>query len=92
MGKRTMDKLDFIYDLVNKVLANGNAALSELKEERPEGEDVTFYDMGLDSDGMPFSFGNADDVYSDGFQYGSQAGEYELASKILRILHGEEVK
>lgn len=87
-----MDKLDFIYNLVNKVLANGNAALSELKEERPEGEDVTFYDMGLDRDGAPSSFGNADDVYSDGFQYGSQSGEYDLAQKILRILHGEEVK
>lgn len=87
-----MDKLDFIYNLVNKVLANGNAALAELKETRPEDTEATFYNMGLDNDGMPYSFGNADDVYSDGFQYGSREGEYELAKKILRILHGEEVK
>ena len=41
-----MDKLDLIYDLVNKVLA-------------------------------------------DGYHNGTQNGEYELAEKILRILHGE---
>ena len=44
-----MDKLDLIYDLVNKVIADAN-------------------------------------------HNGNQTGEYELAKKIYRILHGEIVK
>ena len=87
-----MDKLDLIYDLVNKVIADGNAVLKGLKEDRPDEDFLTFYDVSMDKDGMPYSHGNSNDVYDDGYHNGTQNGEYELAEKIYRILHGEIVK
>ncbi len=87
-----MDKLDLIYDLVNKVIADGDAVLKRLEEKRPDEDSLTFYEVSLDSDGMPYSHGNSNDVYDDGYHNGTQNGEYELANKIYRILHGEIVK
>jgi hypothetical protein len=87
-----MDKLDLIYDLVNKVLSDSNAVLKGLKEDRPYEDSLTFYEVSLDRDGMPYSHGNSNDVYDDGYHNGTQNGEYELAEKILRILNGEIVK
>lgn len=86
-----MDKLDLIYDLVQEIISKRDAMLKETREEN-ENEEVSFYDLGLDEDGCPYSFGNADDVYSDGFQYGEMAGEYYLAHKINDILHGKVTK
>lgn len=85
-----MDKLDLIYDLVNKVLADGDAILKGLSEERPDIElgELSFYDVSLDKDGIPYSEGNTSDVYDDAYNNGISQGEYDLASKILRILHG----
>lgn len=87
-----MDKLDLIYDLVNKVIADGDSVLKGLEEERPDEDSLTFYEVSLDRDGMPYSHGNSNDVYDDGYQNGTQNGEYELAKKIYRILHGEVVQ
>jgi hypothetical protein len=87
-----MDKLDLIYDLVNKVLADGNAVLKGLKEDRPNEDSLTFYEASINSDGVPYSSGNSNDVYDDGYHNGTTSGEYELAKKILRILYGEVVK
>jgi hypothetical protein len=87
-----MDKLDLIYDLVNKVIADGDAVLKGLEEDRPDEDSLTFYEVSLDRDGMPYSHGNSNDVYDDGYHNGTQNGEYELADKIYRILHGEIVK
>jgi len=87
-----MDKLDLIYDLVNKVIADGDAVLKGLEEDRPDEDSLTFYEVSLDRDGMPYSHGNSNDVYDDGYHNGTQNGEYELAEKIYRILHGEIVK
>jgi hypothetical protein len=84
-----MDKLELIYSLVTKVLADGDAVLKGLKEERPDEDTVTFYDISLDAEGMPYSHGNSNDVYDDGYSNGVTQGEYDLASKILLILHGE---
>lgn len=84
-----MDKLDLIYNLVNKVLADGDAVLERLRAEKPHEDMVTFYDVSIDRDGMPYSHGNSNDVYDDGYHNGTQNGEYELAEKILRILLGE---
>lgn len=87
-----MDKLDNIYDLVNKVLADGDAILKGLSEEKPDIElgELSFYDVSLDDDGVPYSEGNYSDVYDDAYNNGITQGEYDLASKILRILLGEE--
>lgn len=85
-----MDKLDLIYDLVNKVLAKGDAELAELREERLNEDVLTFYEIGVDEDGVPYSDGNVNDVYDDGYNNGITCGEYEFAEKILRILLGEE--
>jgi hypothetical protein len=84
-----MDKLELIYNLVTKVLADGDAVLKGLKEERPDEDMMTFYDVSIDRDGMPYSHGNSNDVYNNGYHNGTQNGEYELAEKILRILYGE---
>ena len=86
-----MDKLDLIYNLVTKVLADGDAVLKGLSEEKPHAEidELSFYDVSLDDDGMPYSHGNSSDVYDDGYGNGVTQGEYDIASKILRILHGE---
>ena len=88
-----MDKLDLIYDLVNKVLADGDAVLKELSEEKPDIElgELSFYDVSLDDDGIPYSAGNTSDVYDDGYSNGVTQGNYDLASKILRILLGKEM-
>jgi hypothetical protein len=87
-----MDKLDLIYDLVNKVIADGNSVLKGLKEDRPDEDSLTFYEVSIDSDGVPYSSGNSNDVYDDGYNNGTQNGEYDLAKKIYRILHGEIIK
>lgn len=48
------------------------------------GQEVTdFYPEGLDEYGCPVSFGNADDVYSDGFDVGCKQGEFDLAVRLL---------
>lgn len=58
--------------------------------ERLERDDETpledFYEIGLDEDGVPYSYGNADDVYSDGYNAGVVAGEYELAIRIQQMI------
>lgn len=59
------------------------------KEKLEEAEKEDFYSLGLDTDGMPYSFGNADDVYSDGYDAGTYAGKSHLAKIILDILKGE---
>ena len=86
-----MDKLELIYNLVTKVLADGDAVLKGLSEERPDVElgELSFYDVSLDKDGVPYSDGNTSDVYDDAYNNGITQGEYDLASKILRILYGE---
>ena len=48
--------------------------------------EVTFYDLGLDSDGCPYSFGNADDVYQDGFSAGYPYGRHDVATLILNMI------
>lgn len=84
-----MDKLELIYNLVTKVLADGDTVLKRLKEKLPDEDMVTFYDVSIDRDGMPYSHGNSNDVYDNGYRNGTRNGEYELAEKILRILLGE---
>ena len=86
-----MDKLDLIYDLVQKIIRESEQTLEEYAEETDRDE-VSFYDLSLDSEGMPYSFGNADDVYSDGFENGCTSGAYDLAIQINDILQGKLVK
>lgn len=49
-------------------------------------EKTDFYSLGLDNDGSPYSFGNADDVYSDGFNNGELSGSYEFAKKLETVI------
>jgi TolA-binding protein len=77
---------------VNKVIADGDAVLKRLKEVKPTEDVQTFYDISIDEDGVPYSSGNVNDVYDDAYNNGTQNGEYDLAKKIYRILHGEIVK
>ena len=67
---------------------------TRLKQIIKRSEDVlgseekeSFYHMSLDDDGMPYSFGNADDVYSDGFDNGCSEGSYSLARELLAMMN-----
>lgn len=57
--------------------------IKEYKDILEKKEKESFYDLGLDSTGMPISFGNADDVYSDGYYAGEQGGQLEMFEFLL---------
>lgn len=63
-----------------------NDMIDAYDKELDEEEASSFYDLGIGSDGVPNSYGNFDDCYSDGFDIGEKSGEYWLAQKILSIL------
>lgn len=52
----------------------------------PDADYPSFHNLGLDKDGMPYSFGNADDVYNDGFHNGSYDGEMDLINQLLGMI------
>lgn len=72
---------------------NEEKIIRELKKIVKRGDDTlgadskdSFYELGLDRDGMPYSHGNSDDVYSDGFSNGELDGKYYLAKEILEMM------
>jgi hypothetical protein len=80
---------------LEKMIATYEAQVATYIQERglPDGlaeDQVGAFYFGLDRDGVPVSYGNADDVYSDGFDYGITEGEAMLAYKLLALLDGED--
>ena len=45
-----------------------------------------FYQTGLDKEGSPFSYGNFNDCYSDGYGFGEKDGRLDLINTILNDL------
>lgn len=65
---------------------------SEKEDRGVTDESFGYYECGLASDGIPNSHGNSDDVYSDGFHWGSMVGEedgYLEVLKKIRELEGD---
>ena len=76
-----------IISKLEQIIADCNNELSEYSAETGvDISEVTFYDLGLDSDGCPSSFGNADDVYQDRFSAGCSDGRHEIATLILDMI------
>lgn len=71
---------DKLEKLVNRIIKRAENRLIEQEKE-------TIFDLGLDEYGVPFSNGNSDDVYSDGYENGMLQGEYDTARKIKKILN-----
>ncbi len=61
-----------------------------LAEKQEENSDASFYDLYLDEDGIPYSFGNADDVYSDGFNAGTYQGMNDMLDIVEELLKEEK--
>jgi len=60
--------------------------LEETKKERDRIDDDSFgfYECGVDGDGIPYSHGNSNDVYDDGFMWGSKVGEEDALLEVLK--------
>lgn len=74
------------YTALKDIIADYEARLNALKENLDEHKKENFYDAGLDEYGMPYSFGNADDVYSDGFENGIKDGSLDAFNEIITKL------
>lgn len=67
-------------------------ALNELHKEFDEHEDMTgekvrdFYSMGLDVDGVPHNFGNANDIYESAFSLGENQGALDTLEILYNML------
>lgn len=59
-----------------------DGVLEELREENP---DASFYELYCGDDG-PYSFGNYDDVYSDGFTAGTYSGQDDIIQLLKELL------
>lgn len=58
-----------------EILNYQNTLNMYLEDNSPTEEESTgFYEIGLDSDGIPNQIGNSNDVYDDGFHNGSKDG------------------
>ena len=52
----------------------------------------SFYEFSLDEDGVPYSEGNYNDCYADGYENGCRRGELEALRDILqKITMGVDV-
>lgn len=78
-----MDLKERLQNLVDKYKQRLAGVMEEKLEENP---DASFYDLYTDEDGMPYSFGNADDVYSDGFQAGTYRGIQDMLIELKVLL------
>ena len=81
-----MTDFEKITHFLASIISNMETMLEDERVERDSEEPISFYELGLDRDGMPNSFGNADDVYSDGFSNGEYAGRYDLAKELFKLL------
>lgn len=68
------DKLEILNEFLNVLI-------KDLENVGPN-----FYDLGLDEFGMPNSYGNADDIYSDAYSNGMLEGQYVLAKQLLQLI------
>ena len=75
-------------ELLEKIVADYEARMKEFAEEREvELSEASAYNWSLDEDGVPYSHGNSDDVYSDGFTNGHSDGQYDLAVELLAVIN-----
>lgn len=71
-----------LLQYLNREIENSDQDLDIQLEERGLPKDCSYEDLGLDSDGIPRSHGNSDDVYRDGFSHGTSQGSYNCMLKI----------
>jgi hypothetical protein len=71
-------------------IADIEEQLARHKEKNPHVN--SFYGISIDEDGIPYSHGNYDDCYSDGFENGCRQGELAALRDILeKITLGPQV-
>ena len=80
-----MELKERLQNLVDK---HERGLASVMEEKLEENPDASFHDLYTDEDGMPYSFGNADDVYSDGFSAGIYQGIQDVLIE-LKVLLGD---
>lgn len=71
-----------VLQYLNEEIKNSEKELDDMIYERGLPEDSSFKDIGRDSDGIPLSDGNSDDVYNDGIRYGTREGYSNALIKI----------
>lgn len=71
-----------VLQYLNEEIKNSEKELDDMIDERGLPEDSSFKDIGRDSDGIPLSDGNSDDVYNDGIRYGTREGYSNALIKI----------
>lgn len=71
---------------MEQVILKLNQIIKHHQDILVEHEKDNFYELSLDAYGCPYSFGNADDVYNDGFENGVKNGEFNLAKELLKML------
>ena len=74
-----MSTLSVVKAVLTEVIAGNENILKENDKE-------SFYDLFRDEDGVPYSYGNSDDVFSDGFLAGEYCAQSELAKRILQLI------
>lgn len=77
---------DQILEYITKEIKKSDDNLNVELEERGLSSNATYEDLGLDLDGIPRSQGNSDDVYNDGFRYGSDQGHYDCLIELKKYI------
>ena len=77
--KDLREKLQSIVDYYDNTIA-------EWEEETGREAEYGMMSLCLDSDDVPVSFGNADDVLNDGYNAGYSQGKQDLAEELLKML------
>lgn len=71
---------------LNESIKKSDENLDIELEERGLPNTGSYEDLGLDEDGIPRSHGNSDDVYSDGFKFGSDQGHYDCLVEMKKYI------
>lgn len=79
--------VELLKEFLEKKIISLQKHITDYAEETGRDDsEVSFYDLGLDSEGMPYAHGNSDDVYSSGFDNGSLDGKDDAYHEVLSFI------